>query len=60
MTTGVVPTNSYRVLLDLNGEIVWETEKDSQTLRYRNEPGTTFLRRSFANLLKLLPINSQV
>ena len=38
MTTGVVPTNSYRVLLDLNGEIVWETEKDSQTLRYRNEP----------------------
>ena len=25
MTTGVVPANSYRVLLDPNGEIVWET-----------------------------------
>ena len=25
MATGVVPANSYRVLLDPNGEIVWET-----------------------------------
>jgi putative cardiolipin synthase len=60
MTTGVVPTNSYRVFLDPNGEIVWETEKDNQTLRHRNEPGTTFRRRLFANLLKLLPIDSQL
>ena len=28
MATGVLPANSYRVLLDPNGGIVWETERD--------------------------------
>ena len=56
MATGVVPANSYRVLLDLNGEIVWETVRDGQRVRYRDEPETGFRRRFVANLWKLLPI----
>jgi putative cardiolipin synthase len=40
MATGVVPANSYRVLLDPNGEIVWETARDGQRVHYRNEPET--------------------
>jgi len=60
MATGVVPANSYRVLLDPNGAIVWETAKDGQTVRYRDEPETGFRRRLFAELLKLLPIDSQL
>ena len=60
MATGVVPANSYRVLLDPNGEIIWETVMDGQTVRYRDEPGTGFRRRFVANLLKLLPIDSQL
>ena len=60
MATGVVPANSYRVLLDPNGESVWETVTDGRTARYRNEPETGFRRRLVANLLKLLPIDSQL
>ena len=56
MATGVVPANSYRVLLDPDGEIVWETVRDGETVRYRDEPETDFRRRLVADLLKLLPI----
>ena len=60
MATGVVPANSYCVLLDPNGGTIWETVVDGQTVRYWDEPGTGFRRRFVANLLKLLPINSQL
>ena len=60
MTTGVAPENCYRVRLDPNGEIVWETERDGQRVRYRDEPDTGFRRRFAANLWKLLPIDSQL
>jgi putative cardiolipin synthase len=60
MATGVVPANSYRVRLDPNGEIVWETERDGQRVHYRGEPETGFRRRFVANLWKLLPIDSQL
>ena len=60
MATGVMPANSYRVLLDPNGEIVWETVKDGQRVRYPDEPETGFRRRFIADLLKLLPIDSQL
>ena len=45
MATGVVPANSYHVLLDANGEVVWETVTDGQTVRYQDEPDTGFGRR---------------
>ena len=60
MATGVVPANSYRVLLDPNGEIVWETVRDGKRVRYQDEPETGFRRRFVANLLKLLPIDLQL
>jgi len=61
MATGVVPANSYRVLLHPNGDIVWETAKDDgQRILYRNEPETGFRRRFVAGLWKLLPIDSQL
>ena len=60
MATGVLPANSYRVLLDPNGEIVWETVKDGQQVRYRDEPEASFRRRFLAGLWKLLPIESQL
>jgi putative cardiolipin synthase len=60
MATGVVPANSYRVLLDPNDKIVWETVRDGQRVRYRDEPETSFRRRLVADLLKLLPIESQL
>ena len=60
MATGVVPANSYRVLLEPNGEIVWETVKDDKMVRYQDEPETGFRRRLVADLWKLLPIDSQL
>ena len=60
MATGVVPANSYRVLIDPNGRIVWETMKDGHRVRYQGEPQTGFRRRLLANLWKLLPIDSQL
>jgi len=60
MATGVVPENCYRVRLDPKGEMVWEPERDGQTVRYRDEPETGFRRRLVANLWKLLPIDSQL
>ncbi|MGB9043106.1 MAG: phospholipase D-like domain-containing protein, partial [Pseudolabrys sp.] len=60
MATGVVPANSYRVLLDLNGEIVWETVRNGQRVHYRDEPETGFRRRFVADLWKLVPIDSQL
>ncbi len=40
--TGVVPANSYRVCLDTNGQVVWETMKDGERVRYRNKPETGY------------------
>ena len=48
MATGVVPANSYRVLLDPNGGIVWETVRDGTIVRYSDEPETGFRRRLVA------------
>jgi putative cardiolipin synthase len=60
MQSGVVPANSYRVLLDPNGKIAWETVRDGKSVRYHDEPDTGFRRRFAANLWKLLPIDSQL
>jgi putative cardiolipin synthase len=60
MATGVLPANSYRVQLDSNGKIVWETVNDGAIVRSRNEPEAGFRRRLVAGLWKLLPIDSQL
>ena len=60
METGVAPANSYRVFLDPKGGIVWETVRDGEIVSYRDEPETGFRRRFVADLVKLLPIDSQV
>ena len=60
METGVAPANSYRVLLDPNGALAWETVRNGEIVRYRDEPETGFRKRLVANLVKLLPIDSQV
>ncbi|NVP58266.1 hypothetical protein [Mycoplana rhizolycopersici] len=60
MATGVAPANSYRVFLDTNRGIVWETVRNGTIVSYRDEPETGFGRRFVADFVKLLPIDSQV
>jgi putative cardiolipin synthase len=60
MAQAVAPENSYRVTLDRNGNLSWETEKDGETVRYDDEPDTGFRRRFVTDLLKMLPLESQL
>jgi len=60
MEMGVGPANSYRVFLEPDGKLAWETRKDSELMRYSDEPATGLRRRVLTTLLKLLPIDSQL
>jgi cardiolipin synthase C len=60
MESGVVPANCYRVFLEKDGRMVWETFEDGETVRYDNEPQAGLRRRMAVGLLKLLPIDSQL
>jgi len=60
MDQGVQPENSYQVKLDENGDLYWETIIDGTTVRYNDEPETTFAERFQSNLIELLPVESQL
>ncbi len=56
----MAPENSYHLMLDEDGAFVWETRENGEIVRYDDEPNTTFGRRFKTDLLKLLPIDSQL
>jgi len=60
MDEGVRPENSYRVLLDEDGDLYWVTEVDGEEVRYYEEPETTFGQRFMSGFIMLLPIEHQL
>jgi putative cardiolipin synthase len=60
MDEGVLPQNSYRVLMDDDGELVWITKVDGREVRYHNEPETTFWQRFLSDFIMLLPVEHQL
>jgi len=60
MDEGVRPENSYRVLLDENGDLYWVTEVDGEQVRYDEEPETTFGQRFMSGFIMLLPVEHQL
>ena len=60
MDEGVRPENSYRVLLDENGDLYWVTEVDGAEVRYDEEPETTFGQRFMSGFIMMLPIEHQL
>lgn len=60
MDEGVLPENSYRVLLDDDGDLVWITEKDGQEVRYTMEPESTFWQRFVSGFVQMLGIEDQL
>jgi putative cardiolipin synthase len=60
MDEGVRPENSYRVLLDENGDLYWMTEVDGEKLIYREEPETTFGQRFMSGFIMMLPVEEQL
>jgi putative cardiolipin synthase len=60
MDEGVRPENSYRVLLDEDGDLVWVTEIDGDEVRYTEEPETTFGQRFMSGFIMMLPVEHQL
>ena len=60
MDEGVKPENSYQVKMDADGDLYWETVIDGNTVRYDEEPESTFGQRFQSKLIELLPVESQL
>ncbi len=60
MDEGVLPRNSYRVLLDDEGDLVWLTEIDGVEVEFHKDPETGFWDRFVSGLIALLPIEHQL
>ncbi len=60
MNEGVEPENSYRVVLDEDGDLIWITEIDGKEVRYHEEPETSFWQRFLSGFIKMLPVEHQL
>jgi putative cardiolipin synthase len=60
MDEGVLPENSYRVLLDEDGDLLWVTETDGEEVLYHEEPETSFWTRFKAGFIRVLPVEKQL
>ena len=61
MNEGANPRNSYTVQLDDRNDLQWLAEDaDGQEVRYAKEPDTGALQRGAADIIKILPVESQL
>jgi len=60
MDEGVQPQNSYRVLLNEDGALVWTTEIEGREVRYHEEPEATLGQRFMSGVIMLLPVEHQL
>ena len=60
MNEGVKPENSYRVILDKNGDLAWVTETDGKQEVYHRDPHTSGWDRLKADLIQAMPIEDQL
>ena len=61
MNGGANPRNSYTVQLDDEDDLLWLAEDaDGRMLSYDKEPDTGALQRGTADIIKILPVESQL
>ena len=60
MSEGAKPENSYRVVLDKNGDLVWVAETDGKQEVYHTDPHTSGWDRLQADLIQAMPIEDQL
>ena len=60
MDEGVLPENSYRVLLDRDGKLTWVTRDDGQEVVYHKDPLSTGWQRFVAGFIGILPVEGQL
>jgi putative cardiolipin synthase len=60
MDEGVLPENSYRVLVDEDGDLQWVTEVDGKDVRLDADPKSTAWQRFKAGFIGILPVENQL
>jgi len=60
MDEGVLPQNSYRVVLDKDGDIEWVTEYDGKEVRFDKDPESTAWQRFVTGFIRILPVEGQL
>jgi len=60
MDEGVLPINSYRVLLDANGDLQWVTTYEGEEVRFDTDPGSTAWQRFVTGFIQMLPVEDQL
>jgi putative cardiolipin synthase len=60
MDEGVEPDNAYRVTLDERGHLRWTTVVDGKETVFDKEPETSAWKRFTADVIKVLPVESQL
>ena len=57
---GVKPGNSYRVLLDEKGKLIWVTEADGQEIIYHKDPESSWWQRFKSAFIRIFPLQGQL
>jgi len=60
MDAGILPENSYRVLLDEDGDLYWITGAGGGEQRYDTDPHSTAMQRSLSGVIRALPVIDQL
>jgi putative cardiolipin synthase len=60
MHEGVSPENSYRVLLDADGNLSWVTEYEGREVRFDKDRESTAWQRFVAGLIRVLAVEDQL
>ena len=60
MDEGVLPENSYRVVLDEDGDIEWVTEYEGKEVRFDTDPESTAWQRLVTGFIRILPVEGQL
>jgi putative cardiolipin synthase len=60
MDEGVSLQNSYRVLLDEDGDLQWVTEYEGKEVRLDKDPESTAWQRFVTGFIRILPVEGQL
>jgi putative cardiolipin synthase len=60
MDEGVEPANAYHVTIDERGKLQWKTQIDGKDTTFSKEPETSAWKRFMADVIGVLPVESQL
>ena len=60
MVHNVLNDRTYEVFLDDAGRVRWRAHQNGETIIHKKEPATSFWKRFKVNLLRIMPVRSQL